>query len=171
MSVEVDPDRPGRIGVGLDERWAPLRIPQVEVEVVHEGRLSAPLHVRVPGLLLALGWPRPPHRRLLLGDADQHHLAVTALVGAGVDQRSGLGLFALTLAEVHHRDPVDLGETVDLFDVAVADLPERRRGRDPEPALPPQEPAHLAHRLQLGHITLQEEAIHRPTGERGVVPQ
>ena len=121
-------------------------------------------------LLLALGRPRPPHRRLLLGDPDQHHLPVAALGRGRVDQRAGLGLLALALLEVHHRDPVDLGEAMDVFHVAVADLAERRRRRDREPALPAQEPAHLTHRLQLGHIALQEEPVHRPARQASCDP-
>src|SRR3954471_13849858 len=62
VTVEVDPNRPRRVSVGLNERRTPLRIPDVEIEVVHERHLPAPLHVRVPRLLLALGRPRPPHR-------------------------------------------------------------------------------------------------------------
>ena len=113
--------------------------------------------------LLPLGRPRPPRRRLLLGDPDQHHLPVAPLRRGRLDQRPSLGLLALALLEMHHRDAVGLGEAMDVFDIAVADLAERRRGGDREPPLPAQEPAHLAHRLQLGHIPLQERTG-PPTG-------
>jgi SAM-dependent methyltransferase len=72
---------------------------------------------------------------------------------------------------VHHRDLVGLGEAIDVFDVAVTDLAERRRRRDREPPLPAQKPAHLTDRLQFGDIALQEEPVHRPARQRGVIPQ
>jgi hypothetical protein len=48
MSVEVDPDRVGRIGAGLDERRAEVAVEDVEVKVLDEDRLAAELEVRVP---------------------------------------------------------------------------------------------------------------------------
>src|SRR5262245_1034651 len=55
VPVEPDPHRPRGVGVGLPKRPTPLGIPQVEVEVVDETHLPAPLHVR---MRRALGpWP------------------------------------------------------------------------------------------------------------------
>src|SRR5258708_36779890 len=86
VSVEGDPDRPWTVGVGLPKRAAPIRIPQVEVEVIHESRLSTPLHVRLSRVLLALGPPRLPAERLLLADADPNRSTIAALVGGRLDQ-------------------------------------------------------------------------------------
>ena len=72
---------------------------------------------------------------------------------------------------MHHRDLVVRGEAVDVFDLAVTDLAERRRGQNREMSLPAQEPADLPHRLQLGHVALQEEPVYRPARERGLVSQ
>jgi hypothetical protein len=97
-------------------------------------------------MLLAFGLPRPPHRGLLLGDPDQHHLPIAALAFGGFDQRTGDLLLVLPLDEAAHRDPVRLRPPVYLGDIGIADLPERRRRRDPEPLLPVQELTHPARR-------------------------
>src|SRR6266849_751020 len=52
----------------------------IKVEVIGESHLAAPLHVRMGRLLLPLRLPRAPRGRFLLRDADQDHLAVTALL-------------------------------------------------------------------------------------------
>jgi hypothetical protein len=93
------------------------------------------------------------------------------LLGRCLDQRPGELLFVLTLGEVVHRDVVGLGEAVHLGDVRRADPAERRRRRDPKPALLAQEVADHPDRLQLGHIALQEDPVDRPAGERHVVAQ
>jgi len=123
------------------------------------------------GAFLALGLPRTPHRSLLLRDADQRHPASAALGRGGGDERPGDLLLVLTLGEVDHRDAVDLGEPVHLTRVALANLPERRRGRDAEPPLPAQELAHPAHRLQPRHIRLQEDPVDRTARERHMITQ
>src|SRR6266511_5747568 len=84
-------------------------------------------------MLVALGLPRPPHRRLLLADADQHHLALTTLGCSRLKERTGELFFVLTLLEAHHRHAVLDGEPFDLFDQPVTDCSERRRRRDLEP--------------------------------------
>jgi hypothetical protein len=122
-------------------------------------------------MLLALGLPRPPQRGLFLRDADQHHLPVAAVAFGGFDQRAGDFLLVLALGEPAHRDRVLRGPPVHLGDVAVADLAERRRRRDRKSLLPVQELTHPAHRLQLRHIGLQKDPIHRSTGERHMIPQ
>ena len=61
MAVEPEPNRIGGVGVSLPERRAPVRVPEVEIEVIDIGHLSAPFHVRMSGFLLALalpGWGR-----------------------------------------------------------------------------------------------------------------
>src|SRR5487761_648952 len=85
VTVEGDPDRPRTVGVGLPKRAAPIGIPEVEVEVVHERRLAAPLHVRLSRVLLALRPPRFPAERLLLSDAEQNHSTIAALLGRRLD--------------------------------------------------------------------------------------
>ena len=123
-------------------------------------------------LLLAFRRPPPPHRRLLLGDTDQHDLPVATLGRRRVvDQRTGERFFVLTLGEVHHRDRVSLGEAVDVLHVRVADLAERRGRRDRESALPPQEVAYEPDRLELRGVALQEDPVHRPARQRHLVPK
>ncbi|HEY2671090.1 MAG TPA: hypothetical protein VGJ07_12040 [Rugosimonospora sp.] len=100
---------------------------------------------------------------------DQHHPPVATLGCGGVDQRPCDGLLVLALAEMDHRDAVGLGELVHLTHVAVADLPERRRGWDRISPLPAQELTHPTHRLQLRYIGLQEDPVHRPAGERHMI--
>ena len=70
-----------------------------------------------------------------------------------------------------HRDRILLRPPVHLGDVGVADLAERRRRRDAEPLLPVQKLTHPAHRLQLRHVGLQKDPIHRSTGQRHMIPQ
>jgi hypothetical protein len=122
-------------------------------------------------MLLALGLPGPPHRGLFLRDADQHHFSVAAVAFGGLDQRAGDPLLVLPLGEPAHWNIVRLGPPVHLGDVGVADLAERRRRGNPEPLLPVHKLTHPAHRLQLRHISLQKDPIHRSTGERHVIPQ
>jgi len=123
------------------------------------------------GVFLSLRLPRPPHRRLLLGDPDQHYLPRAASGGCLVDQRTRDLFLVLTLGEMPHRNAVRGGEPMNLGNIGIADLPERCRGRDWVPALPAQELIHPAHGLQLRHIGLQEDPVDRTTGERDVVPQ
>ena len=171
VTVQPDPDRIRRIRIGLPERPAPFRIPQVEVEVVDERHLPAPLHVRMRGVFLSLRLPRSPHRRLLLRDPDQCHCALTAAGRGGVDVRAGDRFLVLTLPEVDHRHAMVFRPAVHLGDVGVTDLPERRRRRDYKPPLPTQELTHPAHGLQLRHVRLQEDPVDRPASERDVIPQ
>ncbi len=171
VAVEPDPDRPRGVGVGLPERSAPVRVPQVKVEVVHERHLPSPLHMRMAGLLLTLRDPGPPDGCLLLGDADEDHLPVPTLPGGLIDERPGHRFLVLPLLKMDHGDAVAFGEAVDGGHVAVADLPERRPRRDDEPPLPAEEPAHQAHPLQLGHIGLEEDPVDRPASERHMVPE
>ena len=146
---------------------APVGVPQVEVEVVDEGHLPAPLHVRMRRAALgpwpsrtatpgssparcrsAPPCPSPPSRSA----ASISGRAICSLFSPLANRRTGIA-FAL-------RPPVYLG------DVGVADLAERRRRRDPEPLLPVQELAHPAHRLQLRHVGLQKDPIHRAARQR-----
>src|SRR5437764_10218371 len=87
VSVEPEPDRIGRIRVGLPEGRAPLGIPKIDVEVIDQDHLAAPLHVRMDCLLLTLLLPRSPGGGFLLGNADQDHLTLAALCSRGTQQR------------------------------------------------------------------------------------
>src|SRR5713101_9782491 len=69
------------------QKGAPLRIPQIEIKMVDEPHLAAPLHVGVLGLLLSLLLPRAPGRGFLLSNPNQDHLAIAALFGRGAQQR------------------------------------------------------------------------------------
>src|SRR5512144_1613136 len=75
------------------------------------------------------------------------------------------------LAKCRTGTPVRGREPVNFGDISRADLPERRRGGNLVPALPAQVLTHPAHRLQLRHIGLQEDPVHRTTGERDVITQ
>src|SRR5204862_1619210 len=119
-------DRIGRIGVRFPEGASPLRVPQVEVEMVDEHHLPAPVHVRMRPLLLTLSGPRAPRRRLLLADADQYHSLVPVACG-GFKIGPGDFLLVLTLLEMHQRNLVLLGEAMDRLDVRVTNLAERSR--------------------------------------------
>ena len=103
--------------------------------------------------------------------ADQHHPPVTALAFGGLDQRAADPLLVLNPGKPAHRDRILLRPPVHLGDVGVADLAERRRRRDAEPLLPVQKLTHPAHRLQLRHVGLQKDPIHRSTGQRHMIPQ
>jgi hypothetical protein len=100
-------------------------------------------------MLLPLPFPRTPDRGLLLRDPDQNHPAFTTFSGCRFQRGTGHFLLALTLLEVHDGDLPFFGELVDGLDVALADLAKRGGGRNPEPALPAEEAADLAHRLKL----------------------
>ena len=73
VAVEPPPDRIRRVGVGLPKRATPLGVPEVEVEVVDVGHLTAPLHMRMRRRFLSFALPGTPHRCFLLSNADQHH--------------------------------------------------------------------------------------------------
>jgi hypothetical protein len=122
-------------------------------------------------VFVSLGLPGPPHRRLLLGDADEHHRTVPTLASGRLDQRPGDRLLVVALGEAHHRDVVRRGEAVDRPNVPVSDLAEGSRRRDREPTLPAQELAHPTHRLQLRHVRLQEDPIDTPAGERHMITE
>src|SRR5437588_1403696 len=143
----------------------------VKVEVVDQHHLAAPLHVWVGGLLLPLRLPRAPGGRLLLGNADQHHLAVPTRFSCSTDEWFGDGLLVLAFGEVANGDTLGLRPAVNSRYVGFTDLAEGRRGRDPEATLSIQKQAHLADRLELGDIRLQKEAVDRTAAQRDVVVQ
>src|SRR5438128_4115487 len=57
MAIQPKPDRIGGVGIGFPERAAPFRIPEIKIEVVDKGHLTAPAHMWVASLLLS--FPRP----------------------------------------------------------------------------------------------------------------
>ena len=127
VPVEVHPDRVGRVGVGLDERGAPVAVVDVEVVVVDVDRLAAKLEVRV--LVVAAVAPAAPRIGLLLGDTDQRHAAATLALGTlQVGVRDVL--LAGALLKPHDRDLVVQGEAVDRLNVGAADPAQNRRRRD-----------------------------------------
>src|SRR5882724_2258262 len=170
MTIEPQPDGKGRIGVGLPERPAPFRIPDIEIEMIDEGHLATPVHVRVAGSLLPFPRPRSPHRRLLLRGPDQHY-PVFALARRRFQVRTRGLLFVLTLLEMHDRNAVKFGKLVDRLDVSIADPAERSRGGNGELPLPAQERAYVPHRLKLRYIRLQEDAVERTAAQRHVIPE
>src|SRR5215467_1852050 len=103
MSVQPEPDRPRRVGIGFPERAAPLRIPEIKIEVVDEGHLAGPVHMRVASFLLSFPGPRSPNRCLLLRDPDQNH-SVLAIVRRRFQIRASNFLFVLALLEMHDRN-------------------------------------------------------------------
>src|SRR6266852_7936494 len=85
----------------------------IKVKMVDEHHLTSPLHVRMGRLLLPLRLPRAPRGGLLLGDADQDHLAVTALLSRGAQQWLSDPFLVVALGEVADGDPLSLGPAVD----------------------------------------------------------
>lgn len=67
-----------RHGCWSSRSRAEVGVEEAEVEVVHERHLPPPLHVGMASTLLALGGPGLPHQGLLLGDSDEHDLAVAS---------------------------------------------------------------------------------------------
>src|SRR5438128_7136534 len=140
----------------------------IDVKVVDENHLTAPLHMRMGHLLLPLRLPRAPRGGLFLGDADQDHLALTAFFSRGSQQWLSNLLLVVAFGEVANRNAFSLSPAVDGGHVGFTDLPEGSRRRDLEPAAI-EELADLADRLELGHVRLQKQAINRTTGQRNVV--
>src|SRR5207344_1607446 len=127
VPVQPDPDREGRIAVDLPERRAPLRIPQVEAEVVDEGHLPAPLLQNPSPAVPSLARPGPPCRGLLLADADHDDLALAASSGS-LQVRARDLLPVIALGEADHRDGVLPGEVPDRCLIGLPHLAERLRG-------------------------------------------
>src|SRR5438105_1396411 len=127
VAVQPQPDRVGSIRVRLPEGWPPLGIPKIEVEVIDEHHLAPPLHVWMTCLLLSLRLPRAPRGGLLLRDADQHHLAVTALFSSRAQQWLSDLLLVLAFGEVTNGNAFSRGPAVDGRDIRLTDLAERCR--------------------------------------------
>jgi len=124
VAIQPDPDRIGRIRVGLPERPAPLRIPEIEIEVIDIGHLPSPIHVRVAGLLLPFPRPRFPNRCFLLGYADQHY-AILTLTRCCLQIGKSCFLFLLAFFEVHDRNVLSFGKTVNGLHIRIPDFAER----------------------------------------------
>src|SRR5438876_569824 len=114
-------------------------------------------------MLLALGPPRFPTEGLLLGDAEQNHSTIAALLGGRLNQGFGVRLFALSLLEVMNGDAVGLRPATDVCEVLIANLPQSQARRETEVPLIEQKAGHPARRLQLRDERLQEQPIDRPT--------
>lgn len=114
MPIQPEPDRVGRVSVGLPEGPTPVRIPQVEIKVIDEGHLAAPFQVGVPRPFLAFAFPRAPDRGFLLRDADQDDPTFTTLPGRRLDQVAGDSFLVLALGEVAHGNALGLGPAVDV---------------------------------------------------------
>src|SRR5438552_13874299 len=81
-------------------------------------------------------------------------------------QRLGDLFLVVTLGEVANGNAVSFGPAVDRGHVGFADLAEGSRRWDRKTTLVIEEQAHLADRLQLGHVGLQNDAIDRTTRQR-----
>ena len=77
--------------------------------------------------------PRPaaPDRRLLLGDPEQDDPALAAVGGGRLDERPGDRFLVLALGEADDRDVVRGRPALELGGVALTDLAEGGRTRDP----------------------------------------
>ncbi len=91
---------------------APFGIPKINVEVVDEDHLAAPLHMRMGRLLLPLRLPRAPRGGLFLGAADQDHLALTALFSRRAQQWLSKLLLVLAFGKVANRNAFSLSPAV-----------------------------------------------------------
>jgi len=124
VTVEAEPGVVGEVGAELDEERAEVGVDAVEVEVVdHPGGLDDPRVGPARGVVPFLG---PEQRRLLLGPADEDH----ALSAPGRLEPGQVLVHHVVLAlapgEVHPRDLLLAGETVDRGGEAVGDLAQRR---------------------------------------------
>ena len=120
-------------------------------------------------MLGALLLPRSPHRRLLLGDADEHDARLTDF-GGGFHVGANEFLLGLALFEVDDRNVIGLGVAVDGLDVGVTELAEGCGGRVGEAAAQ-EEAGNKAGRLEVGHVGLEEDPVDAAAGERDPVPQ
>lgn len=114
--------------------------------------------------------PRSPPRGFLLGNPDQHHPVFT-FAGRRFQVGLGQGFLGLTLEEVHHRNLVLGSKLVNRLHVGIPDLAKRGRRRNPELPLPAQEDADLPHRLEFGHVRLQEDSVYRTALECHMISQ
>src|SRR5207245_7287365 len=125
--VQPQPDGVGSVGGGLPKSRAPFGIPQVNVKVVDEDHLAAPLHVRMRRLLLPLRLPRAPGGCLLLGNADQNDLGVTTLFSRGAQQRFSDLLLVVAFGEIANGNTLGFGPAVDSGDIGFTDLAKGSR--------------------------------------------
>ena len=102
--------------------------------------------------------PAAPRPCLLLRDAEHHHPRASVPLGV-LHVRARDVLLDHVPGEPQDRDPIGLGERVDLIDICAADLPEDRRRRD-RPACPlVQEPDQLTVALQPRDVPGEEDPI------------
>jgi len=170
MPVEPKPNGKGGIGVGLPERSTPFRIPKIKIEVMDVSHLSAPIHVRMRGLLLPFPRPRPPAGCLLLRDANQHH-AILPGSRRRFQVRASQFFFILSLLKLHNGNLMLLSKAVNGFPILIANLAKSSGRRNLELFLPAQEFTHIPNRLQFGYVGLQEDSIQRAALECDMIPQ
>jgi len=157
VAVQVNPRWERRVRDGLDERWTPIRVTDVEIEVVRVDRLTAVLEVRVA--VRAAVTPPTPSARLLLTDPDHHDSVAAVALRRGEVLASDV-LLDLALLELDLRDLMLGDERVDLRHVPATDLPEHRRRRDRVSAVQ-QKPDHLPLGHQPRDVRLQKQPIDR----------
>jgi hypothetical protein len=120
------------------------------------------------GVRAALAKPLP-RRGLLLRHPDHHDPEAALTVGL-VHVPAGRQFLGLALLEMHHRNPIAIGEPVDRPDIRGADLPQRGRRGDRKPAIQ-QEPHHLPLALQLRDVAGEEDPIDGVDLERDPLPE
>jgi hypothetical protein len=170
VAIQPQPDRKGRIGIGLPERCAPFRIPEIEIEVIDQGHLATPIHVRVTGLLLPFPRPRSPDGGFLLRHADQHH-PVFAFPRRSFQIGPRCFFFLLSLFEVHNGNMLSLGIAIDSLYIRIADFAKRGRRRNWVLPLPPKKRTYIPHGLEFGYVSLEKDAVDGTASERHVVPE
>jgi hypothetical protein len=176
MAVGHDPQAVGGVGVDLDERRAPVGVPQVEVPLVRHGRLAPKAHVGMRRGRAGRGLvhPAPPHLHPLLGLAHEHHPGSALgrrcqLIGAGE------GFFVVASTEPHHRHLVVSHEPFKVGHHAVVVVAQQCRRRDvalPDQRRPVQQELHQAALvLQRRDVAGHADAIHGADPERDVLGQ
>ena len=125
VPVKPEPYRIGSVRVGFPESLSPLRIPNVEVEVVYIGHLPPPLHVRMRDLILAFCFPRSPHPRLFLRDPDEDDSILLTFSRSRFEIGASQLFLVLPLLETNHRYVVGFGEVADPLYILLTDLAKR----------------------------------------------
>jgi hypothetical protein len=157
VTVEAEPGVVGEVGAELDEERAEVGVDAVEVEVVdHPGGLDDPRVGPARGVVPFLG---PEQRRLLLGPADEDHaLSAPGRLEPGQVLMHHVVL-VLVPGEVHPRDLLLAGETVDRGGEAVGNLAQRRGRGDRQPQLPVDVPDQPGRVLKVRDVHVQVHPV------------